>query len=617
MHDKPVTTAIYLIFGLLLAFGPILAQLRGGRSAPSRAETAGWLAFPGSWQVGCGIGLILGLSLLWWRRVGDGIALAEAMRYAAIVAVCLWFLFREAEADQNSATVSPVARWTLLSAAAVLTIVGTFGTGVLETTTFRFVAWHHWGAFTAPAEDMKSGGRIFHDFPAQYGLGPTTLLAAVCRHSCWAGMYISAATANFVLVAMGLLLIAALRLKTTLGLAVALAAAASAMLFWIAYPATVGSPTVTPSVGGLRFLPPAALAALLWWSESYRPASRLWAPLGFALFTVGALWSPESLFMSLAVWGPYYCLRRLANAPAESRRQVLLTALGQLVLTLAVIVLGFVAIYGLLFQTLPKWQLYLMYMLFPPGPLPINPWGAIWFCAASVLLGAWTCWRLHRDEGNSPRFRAALVLVLLAYASISYAMGRSHDNNFLNLMPYFVLTLASAFALKLERLHTGIAAGMMVSLLGLLPTFNWSIWSAAPIEFKGLQVANSMSFRAPTSLAQFPAGSGSDAATITRAIDEIHGLSKDPIELIDPDYLNLSGEPIWTTLHGAANLAYIPEQHRVWIVREGAKRYHRNGWLLISDSMTGMWLNSILPAYTIVEERDYPGYRAFHMTPRP
>ena len=618
MHDKPFTAAIYLLIGVILAFGPILAQLRPGRAAPvGGGGSKGWMARPSAWQIGCIIGLLLGLSLLWWRRLSDGITLAEAMRYAGIVAVCLWGLFREVEAAPGSSPVSAVPRWTLLAVAAALTIVGTFGTGVLESSTFRFVAWHHWGAFTAPAEDMKSGGRIFHDFPAQYGLGPTTLLAAACRHACWGGMYLSAATANFVLVAIGLLMIGGLRLKTTFGLAVALAAAASAMLFWVAYPAAVGSPTVTPSVGGLRFLPPAALAALLWWIESYRPASRRWAPLGFGLFAIGALWSPESLFMSLAVWGPYYCLRRLAEAPPEGRLRALILALAHLALALAAIALAFVAVYGALFHVLPKPRMYLIYMLFPPGPLPINPWGAIWFCGGAVVLGAWTCWRLHLAEGNSPRFRAALVLVLLAYASISYAMGRSHDNNFLNLMPYFVLMLASAFALRLERLQTGIAAGMLVSLLGLLTTFNWSIWSAAPVEFKGMEVANSMSFRAPTSLANFPAGSGSDAAAITHAIDEIHGLSKDPIELIDPDYLNLSGEPIWTTLHGAANLAYIPEPDRVWIVREGAKRYRRNGWLLISNNMTGTWLNSILPAYTILEERDYPGYRAFHLTPRP
>jgi len=615
MHDKPITAAVYLIVGLLLAFGPILAQLRPFRSAPS---VSGALpVFPGSWQVGCTIGLLLGFSLLWWRRVSDGITLPEAMRYAAIVSICLWFLNREVEAGPAAAPVSPATRWTLLAAGAVLAIIGTFGTGVLESSTFRLVAWHHWGAFTAPAEDMRSGGRIFRDFPAQYGLGPTTLLAAACRHACWGGMYLSAAGTNFILVAIGLLMVASLRWKTTLGMAIVLAAAASAMLFWIAFPSAVGSPTATPSVGGLRFLPPLALAAFLWGCEAHRPASRLWLPVGLALFAVGALWSPESLFMSLAVWGPYFCLRRLAEAAPEARRKVLLASLVQVALTLAGIALAFVAVYGAAYQSLPKLHLYLIYMLFPPGPLPINPWGAIWFCGSAVALGAWTCWRLHRDEGNSPRFRGALVLALLAYASISYAMGRSHDNNFLNLMPYFALVLASAFALKLEPLQTGVAAGMLVSLIALLSTFNWGIWATAPVEFKGMEVANSMSFRAPTSLALLPPETGSGATIITQAIDEIHGLSKDPIELIDPAYLNLSGEPVWISLHGAANFAYIPEPDRVWIVREGAKRYHRNGWLLINDSMTGTWLNSILPAYTILEERDYPGYRAFHLTPRP
>ena len=148
MHDKPITAAVYLIVGLLLAFGPILAQLRPFRSAPS---VSGALpVFPGSWQVGCTIGLLLGFSLLWWRRVSDGITLPEAMRYAAIVSICLWFLNREVEAGPAAAPVSPATRWTLLAAGAVLAIIGTFGTGVLESSTFRLVAWHHWGAFTAP-----------------------------------------------------------------------------------------------------------------------------------------------------------------------------------------------------------------------------------------------------------------------------------------------------------------------------------------------------------------------------------------------------------------------------------------------------------------------------------
>ena len=87
---------------------------------------------------------------------------------------------------------------------AVVTLCGLFAlgmgaalfSGALNPVGSAIYAWHHRGAYLSPVYALIGGGTPFRDFPVQYGMGPTLLLAAFCKGSCWSEIYWVTATFN-------------------------------------------------------------------------------------------------------------------------------------------------------------------------------------------------------------------------------------------------------------------------------------------------------------------------------------------------------------------------------------------------------------------------------------
>jgi len=52
-------------------------------------------------------------------------------------------------------------------------------------------------------------------------------------------------------------------------------------------------------------------------------------------------------------------------------------------------------------------------------------------------------------------------------------LGRSHDNNFLNTLPYSTLIGASVVVSRLGRFPRALAAGMLARLVALTAFFRW------------------------------------------------------------------------------------------------------------------------------------------------
>ena len=263
-------------------------------------------------------------------------------------------------------------------------------------------------------------------------------------------MYWVVATAN-VLFAGGLLFIAGRSaIATPWVAAVALASVIMTCAFWIAYPPHVGSPLSTPSTGGLRFLPVVLLVCVLMLSETNRWAARHWMTLGSSFFAIGAAWSPESLFYVAFVWGPYLCARRMAASTDGERTGRFVGSVSIIALTLAGVLLVLLAVYRFGYGVWPSPSAYLAYFLYTPGPLPVSWRGPVWYILAGLGLGVTAVMASRRVDGETAAFRQLLLVLLLAYATVSYALGRSHDNNFLNLLPFISVLLLFVLA-SLER----------------------------------------------------------------------------------------------------------------------------------------------------------------------
>lgn len=620
MLDKPVTVIIYLLSGLILAFLPIVLELRG-RSAlngPPFRGSAAW------WFLGAAVGTLLGLTLPWWRSAADLFTLPELLSYALILGICLVCFFVESNAEESS-KIKPGISAAVASLCCIVAGVLCFTTGLLDEPLMKFTAWHHWGAYIAPAEMLRSGARVFYDFPAQYGFGPTSLIAAGCGQECWVGFYYVSGAASWLLVLLGLVLIVVLQFRSLGALCVGLIASAVAGLFWVTYPPAASTPLTVPSVAGLRFLPALAIVAVIFWIETSKYLRQLWILIGFTVFAIGVLWSPEAMFMSLVVWGPYYTLRRLSDQGTRSARlRALWLSLLHLAGALVLIWGGFVLIYWGIFGVRPQIGSYLAYMIRPPGALPINFTGPVWFSIVAIMLSAWTNLKLYGHDGNSGEFRGRFAITMIAYASLSYAMGRSHDNNFLNVLPYSVLALANVLTARPARVAGGISSAMLASVVALLVLFGWNSWAhslsqGTAFSFRPRDFVASLSYSDSETVADAAVALGPaaiDFASASRALKYVHSVSNDPAVIIDPGYFNLPNAGVWSSLHGPANFFYLPSEYRTRMLQDGAQRLARPGWLIISKSLISTWLPEFDVAYNRTEDIDFESYRAIRFTPR-
>ena len=58
-------------------------------------------------------------------------------------------------------------------------------TGVMRSPQGFGTVWHHWSVYVGAAEAFLGGAIPFQDYPVQYGMGPTLLVAGLCRGECW------------------------------------------------------------------------------------------------------------------------------------------------------------------------------------------------------------------------------------------------------------------------------------------------------------------------------------------------------------------------------------------------------------------------------------------------
>ncbi|ULU25933.1 hypothetical protein DYST_02871 [Dyella terrae] len=420
MQDKLLTVVVYLAIGAYIVF--LLAKNLWGGDATSKPLRFRWYAVAGivavsifivfsspssSWlavalagvsALACTVNpagrerrvdwasagvlaavFCVAASLAWWRRTGPVIDIS--WREQLIVSLLLvvgtrWFL-RKGDGEDGGRLA-----WSLvLAVMALAAIVSLFSTGLYENAWMRWLSWHHWGAYIGPAQLALLGVPVLHDIPVQYGVGPTALVALACGRNCWHGMYFLAGGLNLlycVLLALAGFCIAGVRRVSGQMVLIALSVLLS-VIVWTAYPANLGSPMLTPSVVGLRFLPLALLVFALV-RRMDAPQGTVPAPVLHVLWLLGVLWSPESAFQTTLVWWPFHVWMSTCTGGADgSRLRRFLLANVRLCAWLAAGVLIFLLAYWSIYGVLPRLDVYLAYVEHPPGVIPVKPFGAVWF----------------------------------------------------------------------------------------------------------------------------------------------------------------------------------------------------------------------------------------------
>lgn len=678
MIEKKLVIALYVLVGFLIAAWPI-GWLLGARGiarfrmdsrptlspfirislvALGGAAAFGWIfgpvyALPASLflaylsymardkpletgnLLGAALGLALTATLPWWRHLPGTptivyISWTEALFFLVVlISVHQAFIrFRPAE---ELRPLPPVAPQILIAVFLAVFVFLSFATGIYLNAIALDTVWHHWGAYIGPSELLLSGARVFLDFPVQYGLGPTLLIAATCGNDCWTGMYfVVGGTLLAFAVLLGLisLRIAAQYSRSFSVTGIVLLSVLFCAFFWNSYPPLISTPATTPSTNGLRFLPVLAFAAVL----LFRYAGTVRAPYWQAhlAWVVCALWSPESAFMASLLWWPFYLWLRCSESPTTARARTLFHSVLTLVLMTLATVATFLAGYWLLYRTLPTLHGFLAYLINPPGVLPISPSGSLWFFAGGLAAGCYALYQASRATGDGTVFRERFILILLAYGTLSYFLGRSHDNNILNILAFIMPLLLSMLRTPVVT-GLGTAAAVMFSgLIGWSGIFGWDAWRATlaadrlleanpRMLLSGLSYANvdtARSMRTRYLESKIPLGDFADA---TRAIASISSTYREPITVLNItlNMIRADRNAVWSAIHNPANFSYMPSEYRREFIVNTAGTLGRPGWMLIDRGFPNVELvNDMNSAYAVTKIIEFGTYYAVRYAPK-
>lgn len=557
--------------------------------------------------------VLLFAPVTWWApnlQLGPVAAILFALLGA--VAAYLPRLGASARASKEPPSILPTMALALLIGLAVGLLTAPFSSREPI-----YFAWHHWGAYLAPVEAWLAGGLPYRDFPIQYGIGPTALLAAVCGSDCWRGIYGATIVAN----ALYFSVLAGCAVILTAGSSrgfrwLSLIALWSAAFVWTAFPADLGSTAMTPSVAGLRFLPIAVLLLNILFAEK-SGKRRDW--LGHSIWLVDLFWSPEAAFFGTLLWWPYLAVRDASGASTPRDRWIALLR-GSL--------RGLIALAaGLIFLSAALWLLsagaarprdFLAYILYPPGPLPINPVGTVWLALAAMLLA------LHAliGSGNSMRGRALYACLLGFLAAGTYYLSRGHDNNILNLFPLLVILLVAS--VETDRpvgspllFSEAFVRTVLAAMIAFIATAQWSSWAA------GLRTEGLLNIGPSRLIDHFTPEAGAKPqmlpADAIRGLAYLRSHNAGSVVLLDENRLipgHRAGEG-WTGVDDLANFEPFPRALIIRFVCRGAAAYGRPGWILVDERKYSAWVPMFVAGYEVSEEVGFGTYRAYHLVPRP
>ena len=504
-----------------------------------------------------------------------------------------------------------------------------------------FSQYHHWGAYIGPAELVFNGAVPFNDIPLQYGFGPTMLIASACATSCWSALYWAAGTGTVLnILALTYLAIKIYQPKNIIEEAIILLIVLICSIFYTAYPANLLSILATPSTSGLRFFPGVLMLCLIIHqitkkdgaNSSVDTSLRIFSAHNLAmplLWVASFAWSPEAAIQTSVLWIPYCAWIRLYHLRGLSLILGTIKVGLQFLLILIASLVSFSTIFFLFYGEWPILSTYFVYLLYPPGPMPINPNGTIWFALISTIL--WFLWArcYQKQVFSDPKITQSMwAIALLCFANFTYYIGRSHDNNILNLLPYFSLLLMGISRQSEKGMIKIISTIMLSSIVG------WSIL----MDFTHYELAWSKKVlfdKSPTALiASFDRELDSTDqylqaktaveiqknADARKALRYIHQNSPEAVETFDKYLLIDAGQkaPPWSAFHGPLNFYFIPSALRQRYLQNYSNRFHHSGWVLYDKNLEIIndYLRDYGAVYQRTNELDFGTYYAIHYSPR-
>jgi hypothetical protein len=259
---------------------------------------------------------------------------------------------------------------------------------------------------------------------------------------------------------------------------------------------------------------------------------------------------------------------------------------------------------------------FLIYVSHPPGPLPLNPIGAIWIALVPVGLAIY----LLATSCRSPQACALYACLLTFLGGGAYFLSRSHDNNILNLLPLLIVLLLSLLGVldrrspQMRSFVRGLVQAMLFAIIIFPVTFGWQSWAA------GLRGGTLAMGPEPIASRFTHGGIARGALGAPDAIPGLQWLDDQRVGavlLIDDRrvMLRAAAGSGWSGVNNTANFEPLPNDVIMGYLRRGARTYGRAGWVLIRSDQ-GRWLALLKSAYAFDRVVPFGNYTAIHLTPR-
>lgn len=565
-----------------LTFGALVSVLIGAMALKHRLVIA----------ISMYLGLLVITVLPWWLRPSDWNLSIDSFQSVVAISVTVFSYWH----FTKGSTAQVTGGRSLLYTKIFIYIVFAFGVAYfalyvgLVLAVADWQTWHHWSAYIGPAKLMAAGALPLRDIPIQYGLGSALILSQGCKLDCWITMYwLSSITTILLTYILAYIALQFNYHKNLLSIAATLAVVTVSCLFWTSYPPAVGGPLTTPSTSGLRFLPGLLVLAWVLIISKQHYMHEKYAHFGHLLWLACILWSPEAGIHATLVWVPFFVWTRTFK---ENKHSPKVNFLHSILILIAVLLAGiiiFVFVYWSYYRELPLLGEYLRYILLPPGAMEINPKGTLWFailCVVCWLLGITT---IKSINIGSREFQKSWAISLLCFANFSYYLGRSHDNNILNLIPYFTLLLLATRATTSSIVLKTISTTLLSAILGFTTLFGWGIWKEIDLQGQSINASfkrltdsynrendNNFFYRLPAIESRMhPSDAG-------QALKYIHENFQESVVVLDPYLLLNSGEQYdyWTALQVPTNFLLLPANLRRTYLERISKRLNKSGWVI-------------------------------------
>lgn len=454
---------------------------------------------------------------------------------------------------------------------------------------------HHWTCYVGPVDLIRQGGQLLWDVPSQYGFLNILIAAALPIQSSWESVYLLAGTTQLI---MGWALFHHFCGRRSWESVSAAAILAVIGVFVIPGWKLTGS-LMYPSVSALRFLWVVLMIICLFrLSTAEGKRRQMHFHVLNALWLAGVLWAFESAYYCSVTLGSFLVAEYFSNVRITRRYLAQLKLFLEPAVMLITAVVGIWLFYAVQFRHGPDWHGYFEHALaFTSGfgSIPIVLTGGLLYVLAVLAL----LLRICRVSTCSSVGRAVFGMACGTAAVFSYFVGRSHENNIVNIFPILLSGLVFGCRLMkegdsvvLRTLGVSLMSPVVILGVGNREFFVHLRNTLAHQQHYVDPLVPALPAKIPQLLARLPLNTKTSVV-----LADLQGFAFSASDL-PLNNSNLVDMNLWLPLRPLAVLTPLPSERIRTYIERWQKHHPRSGWLIYSASDKPF----LVPVFSVLEK---------------